>query len=946
MTTFSAGPAIQLRDHGFADFRAGTPGDAGQNVYVSAAGVLQRIHYSCVSGSGYVDLPFANSHDDSPKVPVDLYTGLPSTGPAAHLPTYGAMAGAAADLTGDGYDDLVVANQYDGCGNEVPGQIYFGGPSGPSTKATAELWAPDSRDVAVGRFDGGRPAVVFVSRGTVRIFAQDERGFVADRFTDLPFGVEVQAITTADLDGDGCDELLARGTDGIVRVLWGRRAAPLSWDRHTALPTELSGVIEAGVGVNAAASGASQTPTAPETGPDGEVLDPVAYSRSVGSVHAEDAPTAPRLKTVPWHGRAALFCPREDRTVLLGFTADRRPVDLLTVRTGPAQSVETADLTGTGTTDLIVLDRHPGEAAPAAQQCTVYWESSQYRPDHGSGIDVHRGVDVLAVDLTGRGRPDIVVCQGAAERTYTHESPVLRTDGGALAPVETFTTHCATDILALRGPLGPARLAVVNHKAHSRFGDVATYIYLGGPDGYDQTRRLELTGWAATELRYVDLDDSGRPDVYLSNSNENDLDRPHGSFLYHATDDGIDPENRTELGTTRNMSTLVADLNRNGYLDLVTAGFSRDRLQIFPGGPDGFGDPVDVPLVIDGVTYQQPRFMSIGDLTGDGHLDLVIPELGPTGGVILLWGGPEGFDASRATVLRCGKAVSSRIADLTGDGWPDLVIGGYQGNDPGDRYRASVFVYWGSEDGFSDSRRTQLPASFPADVAVADLNGNGRLDIAVACYSAHRTRDIDSYVYWGDEDGFHPARRTRLFQHSACGLLAADFTETGRMDLAVANHKTDGNHPGDSVIWHGGPDGFAEHRTQTLPTRGPHGIFHADLGNVRDRGMVEHFTSRVHRVPDGGRLAGLEWGGLVPPKTWVSGQIRYADDEKALAAAPWLGPDGTPDTHFTDDAGGCDLQAGRFLQYRLALGAVNAVATPRIESVTMNVTVPDPRRNT
>lgn len=928
MTTAPAGSTTRLRDRGFADFRAGTPGNAGQNLYVSAAGVLQRIHYSCVTGSGHIDLPFANSHDDSPKVPVDVHTGLPDPATANLLPTHGAMAGAAADLTGDGYDDLVIANQYDGCGNEVPGQIYFGGPSGPSLGATAELWAPDARDVAIGRFDGGRPAIVFVSRGTLRIFTQDERGFVGDRYTDLPFDVEVQAVTTADLDGDGCDELVVRCTDGRVHVLWGDPTAPLSWDRHSALSTELTGTVDAGVGVDAAASGASET--------RGDIVDPVAYSRSVGSIHAEDAPTTPRLKTVDWHGRAALFCPRQDRTVLLGFTADRRPVDLVTVPTGPAQSVAVADLTGDGTTDLVVLDRHPGDTSPEPQQCAVYWESTRYSPDHRATIDVHHAVDVLAADLTDRGAADLVVCQGAAERHFTHESLVLRTRDRAIERVSAFVTHCATDILALRGPQAPTRLAVVNHKAHSRFGDVDTYIYLGGPDGYDASRRLELRGWAATEMHYVDLTDSGRPDVYLSNSNENDLDHPHGSFVYYATEDGVDPDQRVELGTTRNMSTVVADLNRNGYLDLVTAGFSHDRLQIFPGGPDGFGEPIDVPLVIDGVTYEQPRFMSIGDLNGDGYLDLVIPELGASGGgVILLWGGPDGFDASRSTVLRCGKAVSSRIADLTGDGWPDLVIGGYQGPDPGDRPRTSVFVYWGSEHGYSDTRRTQLPASFPADVAVADLDGDGRLDIAVACYSAHRTRDIDSYIYWAGENGFHPARRTRLFQHSACGLLAADFTETGRMDLAIANHKTDGNHPGDSVIRQGGADRFAT--TQPLPTRGPHGIFHADLGNVLDRSMVEHFVSRVHRVPDGGRLTGVEWEGQVPPKTWVSAQIRHAGDEESLATAPWLGPDGTQDSHFTGDTGDCDLAVGPFVQYRLALGAVNAVATPRLESVTMTV---------
>lgn len=46
---------------GFAAFRQGTFGNAGQNLFVSAAGVLQRIHQYDLNNDGYIELVFCNS---------------------------------------------------------------------------------------------------------------------------------------------------------------------------------------------------------------------------------------------------------------------------------------------------------------------------------------------------------------------------------------------------------------------------------------------------------------------------------------------------------------------------------------------------------------------------------------------------------------------------------------------------------------------------------------------------------------------------------------------------------------------------------------------------------------------------------------------------------------------------------------------------------------------
>lgn len=49
------------KTEGFENFRMGTVGNAGQNIYISKSGLLQRIHHSDINLDGEVDLLFCNS---------------------------------------------------------------------------------------------------------------------------------------------------------------------------------------------------------------------------------------------------------------------------------------------------------------------------------------------------------------------------------------------------------------------------------------------------------------------------------------------------------------------------------------------------------------------------------------------------------------------------------------------------------------------------------------------------------------------------------------------------------------------------------------------------------------------------------------------------------------------------------------------------------------------
>jgi hypothetical protein len=276
-------------------------------------------------------------------------------------------------------------------------------------------------------------------------------------------------------------------------------------------------------------------------------------------------------------------------------------------------------------------------------------------------------------------------------------------------------------------------------------------------------------------------------------------------------------------------------------------------------------------------------------------------------------------------------------ADLTGKGYLDLIVGGFAPSLDGP-HDSFAYVYWNGPEGLREDRRTLLPAKGVNAMALADFNNDGRLDLFLCSYHAGRERDVESYIYWNRAGrGFAASDRTRLFTHSASGCLALDFNGDGWIDLAVAYHKVDGDHVGHSAVWWNGPEGFSPERVTTLPTSGPHGMYLAPPGNIADRGPEEYYTSAPFELASGSAVRRIAWQAEIPEGTWVRGQLRAAMAPDSLDNAPWMGPEGPGSWFEKGREAPSGLLQGKFVQYRLALGARDSASTPRVTEVRVDV---------
>ncbi len=104
--------------------------------------------------------------------------------------------------------------------------------------------------------------------------------------------------------------------------------------------------------------------------------------------------------------------------------------------------------------------------------------------------------------------------------------------------------------------------------------------------------------------------------------------------------------------------------------------------------------------------------VTIADLNRDGHLDLAFSSyLSDTTRelpAIIYWGdGTRQYTERRRTFLDAASSASMDALDLDHDGWLDLVVTNHQKNFS---HSSGTFIYWGGPAGYSITRRAQVPS--------------------------------------------------------------------------------------------------------------------------------------------------------------------------------------------------------------------------------------------
>jgi len=204
-------------------------------------------------------------------------------------------------------------------------------------------------------------------------------------------------------------------------------------------------------------------------------------------------------------------------------------------------------------------------------------------------------------------------------------------------------------------------------------------------------------------------------------------------------------------------------------------------------------------LVLD-AAREPAANVSIGDLDGDGSLDLVLVKgrHWPAKSRVFLGDGRGHFRAASDLAETAYRSYSGRLADLDGDGDLDVVLS----NDTPD----PKLTFLNDGKGHFTPGSSYGHAEWDTrNASVADLDGDGRPDIVVANRTDKAPVD---YVCLNQGKGRFDAACSAFAKGSATSITAADFNRDGLPDLAVPAR--DG---GQSYVYlNGGNAAFADDR--------------------------------------------------------------------------------------------------------------------------------------
>lgn len=362
-------------------------------------------------------------------------------------------------------------------------------------------------------------------------------------------------------------------------------------------------------------------------------------------------------------------------------------------------------------------------------------------------------------------------------------------DGTFQAPTSVALSGEVGSNVVIADVNGDGLLDIVDNDFNTN--QVTVYLATSGNTYASAATYTDPNGNNACSMAVGDINGDGKPEIVTANcsSTGNDITvyvNGGGTFQ-----NGVDYNAAMAGGTNSSAvyvegeSIAIADLNGDGRGDIVSTNYGSSDVTILFGNSDGTLTEPTFGYAIGGYEPWAPAI--VADFNGDGFADVVVPDYQYS--LAYLKGYGDGtFRSALNYYAEPGYSPNSvnsygvASGDFNGDGYADFVVGNYCNNSCSNPLGVTVFL--SNPDGSYQPGVTLGGSSTMIFVAVADFNGDGKLDIAATDYNAGTVQ-----LFNGDGTGnFTPGQTFNTGGSEPYGLWVADFNKDGHPDLAIANY--------------------------------------------------------------------------------------------------------------------------------------------------------------
>lgn len=218
----------------------------------------------------------------------------------------------------------------------------------------------------------------------------------------------------------------------------------------------------------------------------------------------------------------------------------------------------------------------------------------------------------------------------------------------------------------------------------------------------------------------------------------------------------------------------VADVDNDGFQDIAAGSFIPGGLTVWTGDGHGKWRPATRPPLMGDV-----RSVSVCDVNGDGRKDMVVGGQRDLKGVAVLLQGAQGSWTKGTSPVEVGSYESIQCVDINGDAHPDIVAANSSGDIEG-----GIQIWFGDGRGAWTREAGPDSAHIYRDVAVADINGDGNLDIVASSWG----HPGGIRIFLGSGDGAWSAFPSPAKEGDFWGVTVSDLNRDGWFDIAATTY--------------------------------------------------------------------------------------------------------------------------------------------------------------